>query len=420
MKKFLMMWLLWGVIVVGMAPQVKAGELDILLNKLVDKGVLSPVEATIIRDETSRAVSSELSTGRSYAVPSWVQNLNLKQDLRLRYQYERKRNDTDARSRGRIRYRLGLDSKIVDKVKIGVGMATGGNSSNAGDPRSTNQTLENAFSKPDVRLDYAYAEYTHNPDIKAVAGKFKFQDYLWTPTDMLWDSDITTDGFSTHLQQSVFDNVSLFLNGGLWILDENGKTDQSDPYMGYTQTGLMYETEKMDAVLAGVFYGFKGMDDTVLDNSSSSNSLTASGDYENEYNSFGVSTEIGFAQPFGGLPYAIDERVALIGDFIHNPDPKDNGTGWAFGAGIGNKKVSDPGSWQLKYLKVKLGKDAFPDSFPDSDRLGGATDIKGHEVMYNYALKKNVILGLDYYNTQRIVAAKNAEHLLQADVLFKF
>ena len=72
-------------------------------------------------------------------------------------------------------------------------------------------------------------------------------------------------------------------------------------------------------------------------------------------------------------------------------------------------------------MYAELGKDAWLDALPDSDRYDpGRTDIKSHEVVLKYALKKNIILGLDYYNSDRIKSSKNRDQLIQADVVFKF
>ena len=74
----------------------------------------------------------------------------------------------------------------------------------------------------------------------------------------------------------------------------------------------------------------------------------------------------------------------------------------------------------MKYIYANLGKDCFPDMFPDSDRYGGRTDVVSQEFIFEYGLAKNVSLALDYYSSARIKAARDNEHLLQADINFKF
>lgn len=420
MKKVLQLVLL-GMISMGLVTStVYAGEVDVLVNLLVEKGILTPVEAQIVKDETKKIVAQEIAEGKSSSLPKWVQNMKLKGDLRIRHQYERKTSDTEGRNRGRIRYRLGVESKVTDQVKVGAGLSSGGD-----DPRSTNQTLQNTFSTPDIRLDYAFAEYKHNKNLKLIAGKFKRKPYLWAPTDLLWDGDINPEGGSVRWEDDLFDNTDYFVNSGIWILDDNDQVDLPDPYLKYVQTGLKFKEGQFDAKLANTFYAFEGIKDKrTLDNSSGTNTLNAASDaLQSDYTTIATSAEFGVKKLFGGLPFNIDERIAFFGDFVHNVDDdivKDGRTGLAFGMKLGNKKVKKPGNWQLKYIKAKLGKDAWLDTFPDSDRFGGKTDIESHEVAFNYALRKNVIFGVDYYKSWSMSDPDDIEHLVQADLLFKF
>jgi hypothetical protein len=67
-----------------------------------------------------------------------------------------------------------------------------------------------------------------------------------------------------------------------------------------------------------------------------------------------------------------------------------------------------------------LGSVAWMDVYPDSDRYSGLTNVKGHEVILDIGLAKNVSLGLDYYRSEAIKGAKLPESVFQADVNFKF
>lgn len=399
----------------------QAGELDILLDKLVDKGVLSPVEATIIKDETKQQVSAEVEDGKSYAVPSWVQNMKLKGDFRLRYQYEKRDTDEKGRTRGRLRYRLGIVSDVVKNVEVGMGLASGGD-----DPRSTNQTFDDAFSTGDIRLDLAYAQYTPNKNISLIGGKFARKDYLWATTDLLWDGDINPEGVSLHAERELTDSATAFLNTGVWVMEDIDQTDSTDPFLHYFQGGISAKAGNVDAKLAGIYYGFNGLQgastgnnsDLNIDGGSNTRTTQSSGGmWVYDYDAAGVSAEVGIKEPLG---LESVERLAFFGDFINNVS---NGVtedqGWAAGVKFGSKKVAKPNTWQLKYVYADLDKDAFPDVFPDSDRFGGKTNIKGHEGVIEYAIKNNVIVGLDYYNTNR-KDNDDKEHLVQADINFKF
>jgi polyhydroxyalkanoate synthesis regulator phasin len=188
-----------------------AAEIDILVRKLVEKGVLNPGEAQQILNETKEETKIQLAKGESPSAPKWVQNIKVKGDLRTRYQWQKQETGTttkaDDRDRARIRVRVGMDAKVNDQVNIAAGLSTGGT-----DPRSTNQTLENFFQTPDIRLEYAYAQYLPFSWMAMSGGKVK--NPLWRPSSMLWDSDIYPDGASMNLSWKAYPKFDTFLNAG--------------------------------------------------------------------------------------------------------------------------------------------------------------------------------------------------------------
>ena len=393
-----------------------AGEVDVLVKKLVEKGILTSSEARDILDETRLEVARQEQERQDEgdSLPSWVKNVKIKQDLRVRHQYERRRKDVEGRNRGRIRYRLSLITKLADDLKAEFGLATGGS-----DPRSTNQTLQNTFDSPDIRLNLAYIEYAPNNYWKIALGKHHRKSYLWAPTDLLWDGDITPEGVSAHIDMDVGREAQVWVNTGVWVLDSNDQVDQPDPFMSFLQGGAKWKGDRLDAKVAGVYYGFYGVKGVVLDHSAGSNT-TEGGALKYDYDSVGGSVEIGMRSLFGGLPLSMDDRVAVFGDFIHNVDSPASDNGWSAGVKFGHHKAKKPGQWQAKYIFANLGRDAFIDAFPDSDRYGGRTDVRSHEFAVKYVLRPKMSLGIDYYRSNPIKDASNPEQLVQADVQFKF
>jgi len=113
--------------------------------------------------------------------------------------------------------------------------------------------------------------------------------------------------------------------------------------------------------------------------------------------------------------------VKLFADYIQNPDPSEENSGFLYGIQFGDPKVKEPGAWQAKALYRKLEKDAWPDFLPDSDFLGGITDAKGYEFIIEYGLAKNIAIGLDYYKTQTVKAlSKKEQDIIQIDMMMKF
>ena len=56
---------------------------------------------------------------------------------------------------------------------------------------------------------------------------------------------------------------------------------------------------------------------------------------------------------------------------------------------------------------------------PDSDAMGGGTDMKGHEAILAYGLGENTSLGFDYYYMSDI-GDNDKHHIFQVDWKLKF
>ncbi len=122
--------------------------------------------------------------------------------------------------------------------------------------------------------------------------------------------------------------------------------------------------------------------------------------------SFNLATEFG-TKVGGG-------KLKFLGEYINNYETDSSAdVAWVAGAKYKYEK------WGLKYLYARVEANSVPDFLPDSDRFGGMTGIRGHEVALSYALMKNVKLGLDFYSTETISGNLDDE-LLQADLNVKF
>ncbi|MCD6155494.1 MAG: putative porin [Candidatus Atribacteria bacterium] len=332
-----------------------------------------------------------------------MEKVKLKGDFRFRYQWE---DNSHTRGRARIRLRVGAVVTPSEHFKIGCGLATGGY-----DPRSTNLTLDDGFESKDVKLDYAYAEYSGVRGMIVWGGKYKgIKEAVWSASDLLWDSDLRPEGAGVK-----FDFGSVFANAGLWVLDEE-KTE-ADALMFYAQPGVEWHmTENFGLKTAVAYYNSISVKGKVLKHSSETNTLENDG-LKYDYDVWAPSVKVEVKNLTGFVPY-----IALFGDYVKNPDPDQENQGYLVGLKFGNKKVKKFGNWQFKYMYRGLEKDAWLDIFPDSDTYGGKTGVKGHEAEFKFGLAKNLALGLDYYNVKQtdLSAEENPLHLLQVDLVWKF
>ena len=344
-----------------------------------------------------------------FQLPAWVKIFQFSGDLRLRYQYEEEEEETEEteRHRGRFRYRLNLDANILENLKVGFGIASGGD-----DPRSTNQSFEDSFSHKGIRIDLAFAEYKPMPWFELIGGKIK--NPLWTPSDMLWDSDIRPEGGAIYLHSKFLPpRFELFLVSGVFVLDEI--SDGADPLLVPIQGGVTVAlANHITLQFAATYYEFIDVQGTTLDFSAGTNTL-AGEVLAFDYNVVSVGAELGLTKIFGDIiPY-----IGLIGEYVHNFDPDDANEGFLAGIKFGHKRIRERGNWQVQYLYRRLERDAWLDTLPDADFLNGETNTKGHEVIVTYGVLKYVEVGIDYYHAEEISSSRKKD-LFQFDVMFKF
>lgn len=368
-----------------------AGEIDLLVQKLVEKGILTSEEAQEVITETREEIEKESTKTKSEALPQWIETMRVKGDFRLRYQRDHSiASVTPDQQRARIRARLGLESEVNDRLKVGVGIATGTTS----DPRSTNITLGSSSSKKSIILDYAYAKYSPFLWSALIGGKFK--NPLWEPGDLIWDTDITPEGGIAQFNKNFNPNTELFANTGVFIIGENSG-DAADPTMYIAQAGFNQKIVKNINLKGALsYYGTSGLKGKTLVGTSGTNTLSGGG-LKYEYINITPALELNIDEPFKkfglNFPY-----LAFFGEYVNNiaSDVTEN-TGYMVGIKGGAKKLKKWGDWSFKYNFAMLEKDAILDILPDSDRYSGKTGMRSHEIEFNWGLGKNTWIAIDSY-----------------------
>jgi hypothetical protein len=396
----------------------EVSEYEVLVNELVKQGVLTPEQADSIKPKLVEAQKKAAEEKKPFELPKeleWLKRLSFSGDLRIRYQLDEAENAPDQRHRGRYRFRLGVKAKLLDNLHVAAGLATGGD-----DPRSTNQTMNDTFATPDIRFDYGYAEYEPFSWVTLSGGRLKGMP-LWTPSDLLWDSDINPNGAAIELDYTFLKNsvtVDGFFNTAFFILDDwTTPHHASDPLMYFFQPGFQVKIKPVTFKGAFTYYHFNHIHHHVLDFSAHTNTLVPADGLMYEYNTIALGGEVGVDTGFRFIPY-----VAGFGEYVYNPDPCAENMGWLAGAKIGHKKLEKFGDWQAKYMYRYLERDAWLDTFPDSDAFGGGTNYEGHEAAFEFGLHKYVSVGFDYYYVMPIenTFPSDGQHLFQADLMFKF
>ncbi len=293
MKKNLVLTLLLSVFIAIMSSYACAGEVDILIDKLVEKKILTQAEAGVLLEEMKKEGEKEKEEIKKVAsnavdLPGWVKNTTVKGDVRIRYQTQDTDNDgKPSRDRGRMRVRLGVETQVNDSWSAGIGMASGSD-----DPRSNNQTFDDVFDSKGWNLDYAFASYSPNKVLGITAGKMK--NPLYKTKDLIWDSDINPEGIALELNNKVSDNFKFFANAAYFLMEEFSSS-KKDPALLVLQPGIDLKiTDSMSLKFAGAYYMFsnvKGSDLSV--HAAGTNSTDSSGNWMYDYDSIALDGEFG-------------------------------------------------------------------------------------------------------------------------------
>lgn len=381
-----------------------AGEIDVLLEKLIKKGVITEQEAKEIKSEIKK--EKEEVQKKEKEKYSFLKNTKFSGDIRVRYQHEDIKGRSD-RNRGRIRARWGFKTEIGEDTEIGLRLATG-----VGEQTSTNQTFQDAFSQKAFYLDRAYFKHKIG-DFSIIGGKMENPFYS---TDVIWDTDINPEGIAF-----TYNNLKGFLvNFGIFPLDEfSDFTD--DPILYGIQIGYKGKIKDMDFKIASGIYITDNLEGKRLKDISpnykpNGNTFIGSGDdreYKYEYKPFDILLEF--------TPFKVAEKpIKIYADYVKNieSDVENNDTAYLFGFTIG--KMKEKGDWQFDYNYRRIENDATLAILSDSDINGGGTSLKGHKISFSYQVTKNSSLVITYFIGDSLIPRTDKRNTLQVDYLVKF
>ena len=417
----------------GGSQAVWAGsEVDILLNKLVDKGVLTNVEAGQIRQEISETKEVRNQQLAKEIVPDSVRNWKWGGDIRLRNEYRNRSGSGQDINRQRIRFRYGFDAKVADDLRVGARLATGSTT----EPVSTNQSFSAAFNHKNFLLDRAFVAYS--PEIPGVThAKLTggiIENPFWLVGPLVWDDDLNFDGAAVHLDKELGPIATLFTNDGVFSL----QTDVSEAAtLWSTQGGFIIkpfpEAEdelRKHAKITGAlaYHDYRNVTNPLTENgaflqaggggTTPTDSIPAAQLKGNtagvdDLNLLNPSVEIG--SQMAEIPFS------LFSDWVHNTSVGSGNDGFQLGVKLG--KASIPfdlkKGWEGGYFFERLAPDATFGPFVDGDFGNGGTNHRGHVWWIKLATLKSSSVQFKYFNTQELKGSKNHADTFQADWVTK-
>ena len=357
-------------------------------------------------EESNDKQSDQLAQISSKAKSAdWTTKISWKGDFRYRHEYVDPQEAVNDQTRQRIRARVGLTAKVNDTTSTTFQLATGGGTN---DPRSTNQTLGEGWTRKQVAVDLAYLDWAPVPGLNVQLGKMPYPfQRVATPT---WDPDLPPEGGALKFAKGPFFS-SLF---GYWLSEASTTSDSN--VVG-AQLGFKGDLGGMKWTAAGMYYDLGAIQNEVvaiaapsamlpavcatglLNNAffggSQGNTTFNNGDncnrLLNDFNIWELLAQAEFS--LGSLP------LTLYANYSENTEVDDLNT--AYGAGFTLGRASNPRTWELGYVYANIEKDGLFGQFMDSDFGGGITDTKGSVLRLIYVPARNWTINATYFLNER-------------------
>lgn len=401
---------LLGALMGSLALTAAAQSSDALLDKLVQKGILTSQEAKALREEAEAAApKSRLS------MPAWIESVKLSGDLRLRY--DSIHSDTVGyadRNRFRYRARFGVIFDMTHDLELGVRLSSG----SASNPISNNQTFRNNATRKGIFFDQVYMKWAplHTDGWKGYLLGGKMKNPITAPATILFDHDYTPEGFAQYLARDITDDhrVSLLLTQ--FALDDL-RSSGHDPFMfgGQVRWDGQWSDRVKTSLGAGGFWITNPESLTAANVPwvGQGNTRNAAGVLVNDYEVFTGDASVTYT--FDSAPlYRGKFPVALYGQFINNFGADQDNVAYAIGTRIG--KASKAGQWELNYQWRRMEADAWWDQVIESDfgavwgaaPVGGrsgyfsGSNVQGHWLKGTYAIFDQWHVSVVYFLTDLI------------------
>jgi hypothetical protein len=438
----------------GLGPMVQGQSSDALLDKLVDKGILTVKEANELREESDKGFNQayQVKTG----LPDWVTSLKINGDFRGRYENIGPNSGAAApgtgtfdqymadRNRFRYRMRVGLTAVMHDHFEVGMRLSSSeaANGGSGGDPISGNTTMGSNGSKKFVYLDLAYGKWTPiNDGDWTTAFTVGKMENPFTTSDMVFDGDYTPEGFAEQFGYNINRKHALKLNLGEFAILEDGKKAR-DPFLFGSQ--LRWDatwTPKWQSSMGVAGYALTDSDRLVtssVPDQNKGNERNKAGKLANSYNPVVADASVTYNLTSFPL-YTGTFPIKLGTEYMNNPAADHANEGYWAGVFFG--KSGKKGTWDLSYRYKELQGDAWYEEFVDSDfgayyssvnpalprgSAGGyaaGTNVRGHIIKASYSPYDSLTLAVTYFLTEVIdqpVAKSEPTGRLQIDATLKF
>jgi len=433
---------------------------DALIDKLVQKGILTTKEANELREETDKNFTTAYQV--KSGMPDWVTSIRLGGDFRVRAE-DFDSDNPSANDRWRFRYRLRFGPTITlwDNFEIGIRLASGDpvgpNGSQGGNPLSANTTFQWDGSRKFIYVDTAYAKWTpiHSGEW-TVSGTVGKMDNPFQISNMVFDYDYQPEGAALQMAYSPTAKHTFKANGAIFVLGEinqspsgvQGAGASQDPYLFGGQ--LLWEakwTSKIETMLGVSAFDITNpqvLDNAFVPNVNDGNTRNVLGSLV--YNYLPIIGGGSATYKLASFPFYEGEfPLKAGGEYMVNTALSSNNTGYRVGFSLG--KAGHKGNWDITYRYQRLEANAWYEEVVDDDNVGyyqvaypgsgfssatnplgagfrGGTNVKGHLVTAVYSFTDFFAFNFTFYLNHLIDpnppgSPSQSIHML-ADLQWKF
>ncbi len=301
---------------------------------------------------------------------SWADSIVMTGDLRLRYEMIRE-DGAEDRDRARFRGRLGFSADLAQDVRVGFGLATGGD-----DPVSNNQTFGEGFTTKDIGVHLAYVAWKFQDNWLLTVGKMDKPWFRAGGTTLIWDADLNPEGLIV-----TYKGKKLFGSAGSFIVAE--RSDEAESRLNTVQAGIELPTSADSVVtLALAYFDYSNTigQAPFYNNDPEGNTVDVNGNYVYDYDQVELGAQ--YRTKLGSWP------LTVFGDYLVNTEVSNEDTAYTFGVTVGEAKKAR--SMQFGYAWHDTGADALNSTYNDSDLADGLTDASGHYFKARYMLRDNI------------------------------
>jgi hypothetical protein len=352
--------------------------------------------STVTRQQAQKAEEKATAVETvQKTLPKWLEKLSFFGDLRIRHegfynQPSQQGEPVGARNRERLRARLGATFRYSDELSATIRLTSG----NPNDPISTNQTFTGTFTRKPINLDWAYLTFAPGKTfgirpglISLTGGKFAVPQFR--VGEMIWDDDLSVEGFSEVLQLlpervGPLDQIRVFVEQ--WSFNEAANEQDGWIFGGQVNPVAELGPVQLEAGVGQWWYLNPDFIAQALNTNSSlfnTNLVITQDDqivaYRSGFNLTNVTLQ-------GTVPDVVERMpLKLFLDYVYNwQAATTQANGAMAGVKLGQTKVR--GDWAVSALYEYLQQEAALSSFAWSDFGFGGTNVQGPVVGIDYQL----------------------------------